>query len=71
MSGVQAEQAQQFGERFPAVRHHEVLAGDQQVQTGRGVPGPRPFSGVLAVNADLKAPASIVSVTAGISGRSS
>lgn len=27
MSGVQAEQAQQFGVSFPAVRHHEILAG--------------------------------------------
>ena len=55
MAGIQSEQAQQFGKGLPAVRHHKVLAGDQQVQTGRVVPGPRAFSGVLAVNADVKA----------------
>lgn len=55
MAGVQREQAQQFGEGFPAVRHHEVLAGDEQVQTRRVVPGPRALAGILAIDADIEA----------------
>ncbi len=34
MTGIKREQAQQFREYFPAVRHHKILAGDEQVQTG-------------------------------------
>ncbi|UUF21906.1 hypothetical protein JSMCR1_p228 (plasmid) [Escherichia coli] len=55
MTGIKREQAQQFREYFPAVRHHKILAGDEQVQTGCIVPGPRTLAGMLAVNADLEA----------------
>lgn len=37
MTRIKCKQGQQFGERIPSVRLHEVLPGDQQMQTWRVV----------------------------------
>lgn len=73
MTGIKREQAQQFREYFPAVRHHKILAGDEQVQTGCIVPGPGRSPGCWPSMriSRRSVPASTVSVTVGITGRRS